>query len=434
MSKHRNLRRNRTPDHARFTGQKLVPAIARQAVPSMQLPVVCIFGASDVTLYSSAEAPEIETRELDCHCFSDDRDLEQILIQFRPHVIITFGVMESFSRLMVAPFEIRRRWLHFADVSDLTVVGEHAFLCYLAVCVDRREEQPLVSVFTPTYRTGDGFLRPLTSMKEQTYPNWEWVIWDDSDDDGLTAAMIRAHANLDHRIRLVCPERHSGIIGEVKYNACALSRGDILVELDHDDALTPDALSYVVSASKQYPEAGFYYTDYAEVDPRLNPLRYPDGWGFGLGSYRTEMYRGRELLVAQTPGISPKTIRHLVAAPNHIRAWRRDVYFKIGGHNREIHVADDFELMLRTFLETRMVHIPRLGYIQYQDGQTTQRVRNKDIQRHVRFLRWKYDRRIHDRFVALDVDDYMWNEEGGFADFTRANPPVVQVASWTANL
>ena len=246
--------------------------------------------------------------------------------------------------------------------------------------------------------------------------------------------MVKALADLDHRIRLIRPERHSGIIGEVKYNACALSRGEILVELDHDDALTPDALANVVAAYRQYPEAGFYYSDYAEVDPKLNPLRYPDGWGYGLGSYRTEMYHGRALLVAQTPGISPKTIRHLVAAPNHLRAWRRDVYFRIGGHNREIHVADDFELMLRTFLETRMVHIPRLGYVQYEDGHTTQRVRNKDIQRHVRFLRWKYERRIHDRFVALGVNDYIWNEEGGYSDFSRPNPEIVQVASVTADV
>ena len=220
----------------------------------------------------------------------------------------------------------------------------------------------------------------------------------------------------------------------MKYNACALSRGELLVELDHDDALTPDALARVAAAARQFPEAGFFYTDFAEVDTRLNPLRYPDGWGFGLGAYRQEMYRGRELLVAMTPGISPKTIRHLVAAPNHIRAWRRDLYFRIGGHNREIHVADDFELMIRTFLETRMVHIPRLGYVQYQDGGNAQRVRNKDIQRHVRFLRWKYDRRIHDRFLALGVDDYIWNEEGGFSDFSRANPEIVQVASLRADV
>ena len=225
------------------------------------------------------------------------------------------------------------------------------------------------------------------------------------------------------------------MIGEVKYNACALSRGDLLVELDHDDALTPEALAKVVAAAREFPDAGFFYTDFAEVDKKSNPLSYPDGWGYGLGSYRRETYRGKQQLVAQTPGISPKTIRHLHVAPNHLRAWRRDIYFQIGGHNREIHVADDFELMVRTFLTTWMVHIPFFGYVQYSDDKTnTQRVRNKDIQRHVRFLRWKYDERIHERFLALGVDDYIWDEAGGFSDFTRPNPATVDVASFKATV
>ena len=147
------------------------------------------------------------------------------------------------------------------------------------------------------------------------------------------------------------------------------------------------------------------------------------------------MFRGYELYVANAPGISPKTIRHIVAAPNHLRAWRRDIYFKIGGHNRLLHVADDFEIMLRTFLETRMVHIPRLGYVQYHDErQNTQRLRNKEIQRHVRFLRWRYDRLIHERFLELGIDDYIWNEEKGFSDFSCPNPNVVQTASITAQV
>ena len=409
--------------------------LARMAALPDRLPIVCIFGAEDIRLYSSTEAPEIETRDLNCLCFPDDRDLEFILMTIKPHVIITFGVMQDFVHLMAAPLEIRRRWLHFQDTSHLAEVGEKAFLCYLSVCIGKRPDEPLISVFTPTYRTGDRFLRPLVSMKEQTYVNWEWIIWDDSDDSGRTAAMIKAHADHDHQIRLVRPERHSGVIGEVKYNACALSRGDLLVELDHDDALTPEALAKVVAAAREFPDAGFFYTDFAEVDKKLNPLSYPDGWGYGLGSYRREMYRGKQQLVAQTPGISPKTIRHLHVAPNHLRAWRRDIYFQIGGHNREIHVADDFELMVRTFLTTRMVHIPFFGYVQYSDDKTnTQRVRNKDIQRHVRFLRWKYDERIHERFLALGVDDYIWDEAGGFSDFTRPNPATVDVASFKATV
>jgi glycosyltransferase involved in cell wall biosynthesis len=272
-------------------------------------------------------------------------------------------------------------------------------------------------------------------MQAQTYRNWQWVIWDDSDDDGRTATLIEALTQYDHRIELVRPIRHSGIIGEVKHKACALSRGQILVELDHDDELTPNALEWVVNAFRKYPEAGFFYTDFAEVDSKLNPLRYPDGWGFGLGSYRKESFRGFELDVVNAPGISPKVIRHIVAAPNHLRAWRRDTYFAIGGHNRLIHVADDYEIMVRTFLATQMVHIPRLGYIQFMDGnENTQRLRNKDIQRHVRYLQNHYEQKIHERFIELGVDDYVRRAGNGHADFSIANPEQVEVASITADL
>lgn len=399
-----------------------------------RLPIVCVFGALDIKLYSSTSAPDIETRDLDCRCFETDEDLEQILIDVQPHVIITFGVMESFRQLMVAPFEVRRRWLHFPKVENLDEIGAAAFYCYLSVCLDKRPEAPLISVFTPTYRTGDRFLRPLVSLKEQTYKNWEWVIWDDSDDRGLTANMIQAHANLDHRIKLIRPPRHSGCIGEVKYNACAMSRGELLVELDHDDALTPGALEALAAAAARYPQVGFFYSDFAEVDDNLGALTYGEGWGYGLGSYREEVYRGHVLKVANAPSISPKSIRHLLAAPNHFRAWRRKTYFEIGGHNREIHVADDFELLVRTFLGTLMARIPMFGYVQYSGAGTTQRLRNKDIQRHVRYIRNRYDRAIHDRFVALGVSDYAWNEEGGYSDFSIPNPPDVESASILAEI
>ncbi len=394
-----------------------------------RLPVVCIFGATGVTLRSAPNIPQFETTELDCHCFADDRDLERILIALDPHVVVSIGAESDFPRLLAAPFEIRRRWLNYPDLRDLDAIGAGAFGCYLAVSLDQRTEEPLVSIFTPTYRTGDRFQRTYASVKAQLYPNWEWVIWDDSDDDGVTFEMLAAAAARDHRLRVLRGGRHSGIIGEVKYNACVASRGALLVELDHDDELMPNALRDIVAAAARFPHCGFFYSDFAEVSGAFEPLRYGDGWGHGYGGYRQETCRGTSLFVAVSPNINAKTIRGLIAAPNHVRCWRRDTYFGIGAHNRMLHVADDMELMIRTFLATEMVRIPSLCYLQYQDGTNTQRVRNQDIQRHVRFLRDKYDRRIHDRFVALGVDDWVWNDAEGRSDMDRPNPTFEQSAS-----
>src|SRR5215472_7879344 len=174
----------------------------------MMLPVVCIFGAEDVQLYSDTDCPDIETRALDCRCFYDDSDLETVLIEHRPHVIVTFGTIDRFPRLWAAPFEVRRRWLHFPDDTDLDRIGQAVWNCYLNVCLEKRRKEPLVSVFTPVYRTGLRFLRPLLSLRSQTYRNWEWIVWDDSDDDGETASLIRGLARNDHRIELIRPTRH----------------------------------------------------------------------------------------------------------------------------------------------------------------------------------------------------------------------------------
>ena len=113
-----------------------------------KLPIVYIFGAEGVALRSSPTPPETETAEFECHCFPNDRELESLHVRQRPHVLISIVDIKDFPFLLAAPFEIRRRWLHYPDLNDLDKIGSDAFYCYMAVCIDKRSEQPLVSIFT----------------------------------------------------------------------------------------------------------------------------------------------------------------------------------------------------------------------------------------------------------------------------------------------
>ncbi|WP_218080822.1 glycosyltransferase family 2 protein [Anthocerotibacter panamensis] len=399
------------------------------------LPTVAIFGALNLQLESPGPVSEDETRALDCRCYATDTDLEQILVHDQPDVLVTFGVVADFPNLLTAPFSVRCRWLHFERVEHLEAVGEQVFYCYLNGCLTKRTDAPpLVTVFTPTYRTGTRIERPLRSLLTQNYPEWEWVILDDSDDGGVTFSMLTDLAEQDHRIRVYRMHRHSGVIGQVKHQACMLGQGAILLELDHDDALTHDALRAVVSAFQQFPEAGFAYTHWAEVYEDGRNAYYGDRWGYGYGRHHEETYNGRVYIVQEAPRINPKTIRHIVSAPNHIRAWRRDFYLSVGGHNQNIHVADDYELCVRTFLNTRMILIPKLCYIQYYNSSgNTQRVRNQEIQRLTRYFQQWYDRAIHERFCALGVEDFVWNERG-YTDWNIPNPTVEPHCSLIAQL
>lgn len=143
-----------------------------------------------------------------------------------------------------------------------------------------------------------------------------------------------------------------------------------------------------------------------------SPKFYGDGFAFGYGHYREETHLGIKMNVAESFNINPKTIRHIVGVPNHIRAWRRSEYLKIGGYNRNLTIADDFELVVRTFLSTKMVRIPQLGYLQFihESGSNTHNLSRADIQRRVRTIGEYYNKKIFDRFSELGIEDWAYLE------------------------
>ena len=399
-----------------------------------KLPVICLFGRRDCAL-QTPKMEGYEEQRLDCRCYSSESNLEQVLVQDRPNVIITIGNRLSFTDLIKAPFEIRKRWLHYDTLPDLTQLGIDAYNWYLTSLFNERgaDDYPLITVFTPAYKTGKNINRPFGSLQEQTYTNWEWIVVDDSDDDGKTFQLLSNLAKKDYRIEVFKAWQHSGVIGKIKNWACSLGKGSILVELDHDDELTDYALDYVVRGFKQFPEAGFLYTDCAEIFEDGTNLIYRDGWSFGYGSYTDVEYRGKLYKSGSGGNINSKTIRHIISAPNHIRAWKKSFYESIGGHNKELHVADDYDLMVRTFLKTRMIRVPRLCYLQHI-GNTAQEVRNKDIHRHVKSIRVHYDRMIHDRFIELGCEDFIWDQGRGCSDFDILNPKVEPHVTLVANV
>jgi len=169
---------------------------------------------------------------------------------------------------------------------------------------------------------------------------------------------------------------------------------------------------WIIEAFKMYPNAGFAYTDCCEVwEETGENFEYPPGWAFGFGSYRDEEYKGKIYRVMNYPEVNAKTIRHIVGCPNHARAWRKNLYDAIGGFNQEIHVADDYDLLVRTFLTTKMIHIKKFGYIQYKSQGSQTYVRNREIQRLVRYLKEYYDIHIHQRCLRLDDPDIVWQED-----------------------
>lgn len=258
----------------------------------------------------------------------------------------------------------------------------------------------MISVCTPTYNTDPNVLaRTWASLKSQTYTDWEWVIWDDSLNDNCWNQIYGFASDERYKISLYKSHVHSGSVGMVKRRCMMIAHGDILVELDHDDELTPDALAIISSTFSDNKDIGFIYSDWCEILPNGQSGIYPKGWAFGYGSEYWSDEHG--VWVMSAPEINETTIRHIVSAPNHVRAWRSSVYRNLNGHDPSYIVADDYELIIRTFLNTKFKHIPRLLYKQHIGPHTAQRIKNDLIQKYVAEISAKYDTEITKRFEDL---------------------------------
>jgi glycosyltransferase involved in cell wall biosynthesis len=255
----------------------------------------------------------------------------------------------------------------------------------------------MISVITPIYETDPIVLaRTWNSLKQQTYTNWEWIVWDDSHTNNAWNQVYGFCSDERYKISMFRSHVPSGRIGEVKRWASMISNGTIIVELDHDDELTSDALDEIHDAFLDI-DVGFVYSNWCEINEQGESCRYPDGWAFGYGS---EYYdKEHEVMVMRAPELNEITMSHIVSAPNHVRAWRSSVYRMLNGHDPSLRVADDYEFMIRTILNTKAKHIDKLLYKQYISPNTAQRVHNAEIQERVAIISSMYEKQIKERFA-----------------------------------
>ena len=380
----------------------------------VSLPRILLLG-KDMDLKSN-KYYEYEEDRLNVKFLENDSNIDAEIQKFDPDSIITIGEDYSkYENLINKSLDIRKRWIHCDDNPHVGEIAYQSAMSYI-LKGSTSQDPPLVSFFTPFFNTGDKLIRTFQSLKEQSYRNWEWVLVNDSSDEGKTLKIAERIAEEDSRVKVYdFREKSGGIVGESKYRAACLCRGKYIMELDHDDVLTDFAADLMVQAFIKYPDAKFVYSDCSEVDEEHNSLTYGDGFAFGYGKYRTESYNGRDYQVAVAQNINPKTIRHIVGVPNHFRAWDREFYHSIGGHNRRLSIADDYELVVRSFLKTKFVGVRKLCYLQFYHNSgalnNTQNSSRADIQRRVRSISQFYNEDIKNRFEELGVRDWSYESD-----------------------
>lgn len=367
------------------------------------VPRVAIFGHSSppTLLFKTSDPYHWFASEFETHFFNSDITSD-ILVNNRFNLLVFVGNAKRWLKAQSNNIPV----LFVNDYSDIT--GDLIYKEYSNQSF--ADTNPVISAFTPAYKTFKKFDRLYKTFLEQSYTNWEWIVLDDTPGEDNYNHMKEVVGS-DHRVKIYKANRPDALVGSTKRQAASLCSGDYLMEVDHDDELHHLAFELCVSAFKRYPDAGFCYSDSAEVFDDGGVVDYGEGFAMHEGLHYTQYYNGRYLRPASVP-INASTIRHIVGVPNHFRCWKRDVYHQLNRHNNKLAIVDDYELLVRTFLKTRMIHIPTTLYIQYMNagGNNTQEPRRLEIQRLVDRVQKFYDNEIHQRILELGGIDWMWDE------------------------
>lgn len=271
-------------------------------------------------------------------------------------------------------------------ISDLTNVDNFNKLInekYIEICsFPRIVTRPIFSIFTSAFNSYNKILRAFDSLKAQTLTYWEWVIIDDSPDDKHFNFLRKIMAN-DNRVRLYRRSENNGSIGNVKNEAVSLCRGEYVLELDHDDEILPFVLEDASKLFSKNSEVGFIYMDFINIYENGKNYTYGDFICKGYGSYYCQKYKDKWTYVYNTPNINNITLSHLVCCPNHPRIWRRELLLQIGNYCEYLPICDDYEILLRTAVNTKMAKIPKMGYVQYmnESNNNFSLIRNAEINR-----------------------------------------------------
>lgn len=244
-----------------------------------------------------------------------------------------------------------------------------------------------LSIITPTHNTK--YLKELEeTILANSYPNWEWIILLNNGAE---------YTSTDKRINVINSTQETRSVGALKKEACSFATGEAIVEVDHDDLITKDCLLDLAAAFEMDNEIGFVYSDNAKLSKDFKPYNPYYGW-----TWRYFVWKGEKLYAMNSQPLHPGRFGYIWFAPDHVRAWRKSVYDSIGGHNPELEICDDQDLMHRLYLVTKFFHIPKVLYVYRITGDNTWIERNESIQRNTVAMYMKNIYKLAERFAEIN--------------------------------
>lgn len=136
------------------------------------------------------------------------------------------------------------------------------------------QDQPLVSIITPSFNQAAFLEQTLRSVLEQDYPHLEYWVIDGGSTDG-SVAIIKKYQN---QLAGWVSEKDRGQADGIN-KGFVKATGEIIGWLNSDDVYYPGAIRAAVEAFRAHPQAGFVFSDVESIDgdgKAFNLMRYGD--------------------------------------------------------------------------------------------------------------------------------------------------------------
>ena len=135
---------------------------------------------------------------------------------------------------------------------------------YRRKCFNKKDmnKNPLVSIIVVTYNSACFIVDTLESMKEQTYPNIELIISDDSSTDNtvdVCKEWFNKHKERFIRAEVVTSSVNTGIAGNFN-RGIGVARGEWIKTIGGDDALFPKLIEQYIDYIREHPEVEFLHS------------------------------------------------------------------------------------------------------------------------------------------------------------------------------
>ncbi len=209
-----------------------------------------------------------------------------------------------------------------------------------------RRTNPKISVIMPTYNVENYVAEAISSILDQTFSDFEFIIIDDGSTD---KTLEIAKAFKDRRIRLL-EKVHLGTVYQLNYGL-EQARGEFIARQDSDDYSHPERFEKQANFLDFHPGYGVVSSNMQLVDEKkelTDILRYP-----------------------REPDYQKLMQKCCISHPASM--WRKKINQKIGGYDEEFNknCCEDYDFWLRVSEFFRIHVLDEVLYIKREHSQSS---------------------------------------------------------------